>query len=238
MGFPSGRVGIHGVQVLSRDAWFGRADIDERDCPTYGTGCPAIHSGTTRATGPKDVAFVPWRLAGAAQRALDDPHAIAKHARREPDPVEEARERIDVLVDELRRLVVRVDAVLVEAAKLTTAASTGNMQPVRHRTGLGLDFRSNRGRRSQRARQLRHVACIARTRWRLAARPGERGACAQSPLVAGPHGATPTRAPLGHDNRDLQPPSRKLIRPRAPAMTEARFSGLSTAIRDGRGLGW
>lgn len=74
--------------------------------------------------GPKDVVLAPWRLAGTAHRALDDLHTIAQHARRDPDPVEEARERIDVLIDELRRLLVRVDAVIVGAAELTTAAGT------------------------------------------------------------------------------------------------------------------
>lgn len=68
--------------------------------------------------GIRDFVLAPWRLAGVAGRALDDLHAIADHARREPDPVEEARERIDVLVEELRRAGARIDDLIATASPL------------------------------------------------------------------------------------------------------------------------
>jgi DNA repair ATPase RecN len=60
--------------------------------------------------GPLDVVRAPLRAAQSAVRAVDDLHDIAERARRDPDPVEEVRQRLDAL--------------LVVAASLTTTAET------------------------------------------------------------------------------------------------------------------
>ena len=53
-----------------------------------------------------DILLLPVRGAQLAGRALDDLNALAERARREPDPVEEIRERIDLLLVELAALIV------------------------------------------------------------------------------------------------------------------------------------
>jgi methyl-accepting chemotaxis protein len=63
--------------------------------------------------GPIEVVLGPWRVARALARAAEDLNAVAERARRDPDPVEEARERLDALFTELETLIVairRVDA--------------------------------------------------------------------------------------------------------------------------------
>ena len=48
--------------------------------------------------GAIDVALIPWRAGRTVVRAADDLHEIAERARREPDPVEEVRQRLDALL--------------------------------------------------------------------------------------------------------------------------------------------
>ena len=45
--------------------------------------------------GPFDVVLAPWRAVRVVARAAEDLNAVAERARRDPDPVEEARERLD-----------------------------------------------------------------------------------------------------------------------------------------------
>src|SRR3712207_5145235 len=52
-------------------------------------------------------------------RALDDLNALADRARRDPDPVEEVRERVDTLIEEIRALVAVAGDVLLEARAIT-----------------------------------------------------------------------------------------------------------------------
>jgi DNA repair ATPase RecN len=54
-------------------------------------------------------------------QALDDLGALADRARREPDPVEEARERIDALLVELRAGIALAGEVLTEVRELSDA---------------------------------------------------------------------------------------------------------------------
>ena len=48
--------------------------------------------------GPIDVVLIPWRAGRTVARAADDLHEIAERARRDPDPVEEVRQRLDALL--------------------------------------------------------------------------------------------------------------------------------------------
>jgi DNA repair ATPase RecN len=48
--------------------------------------------------GPLDVVLAPVRAAQIAIRAAEDVHDLAERARRDPDPVEEVRERLDALL--------------------------------------------------------------------------------------------------------------------------------------------
>ena len=66
----------------------------------------------------RDLVLVPWHAASLAARALDDLHSIAEQARRDPDPVDEARERVDVLVEELRRAGARIEELTATAGPL------------------------------------------------------------------------------------------------------------------------
>jgi hypothetical protein len=62
---------------------------------------------------PFDVVFAPWRAVRVLARAAEDLNAVAERARRDPDPVEQAREGLDALFTELETLIVairRVDA--------------------------------------------------------------------------------------------------------------------------------
>jgi methyl-accepting chemotaxis protein len=55
--------------------------------------------------GPRDAILAPVRAAGALARAADDLHTLAERARRDPDPVDEARERLDGLSSQLEALI-------------------------------------------------------------------------------------------------------------------------------------
>lgn len=68
--------------------------------------------------GATDLVLAPYRAGRLAVRALEDLNALAERARREPDPVEEVRERIDLLVSELGTLVVLLGEVVGEARAL------------------------------------------------------------------------------------------------------------------------
>ena len=64
-----------------------------------------------------DVALVPWRAGRGLARAAEDLHDLAERARRDPDPVDEARERLD-------RLSGQIDALLAVAGSLDGTART------------------------------------------------------------------------------------------------------------------
>lgn len=66
--------------------------------------------------GPRDLVLAPLRAVRLAARALDDLNALAERARRDPDPVEEVRVRLDMLLDRLGAVIVRADE-LVAAAR-------------------------------------------------------------------------------------------------------------------------
>jgi chromosome segregation ATPase len=68
--------------------------------------------------GPLDIAFAPWRAARVLARAAEDLNAVAERARRDPDPLEEARERLDSLFAELETLIVAIRAVDASALAL------------------------------------------------------------------------------------------------------------------------
>lgn len=76
-----------------------------------------------------DVLLAPWRIPVRAVRALDDLAALAERARRDPDPVEEVRQRLDALLLELAAVVgvaheiVRGGAELTDVARATVAAA-------------------------------------------------------------------------------------------------------------------
>ena len=74
---------------------------------------------------------VPVRLA----QALDDLATIAERARRDPDPVEEVRERIDTLIVELAAVIAVAREIVDGGAELTATARTVNT------TGIALDER-------------------------------------------------------------------------------------------------
>ena len=48
--------------------------------------------------GPLDLVLAPLRAAQTAARAVEDLHDLAERARREPDPVEDVRKRLDELL--------------------------------------------------------------------------------------------------------------------------------------------
>jgi hypothetical protein len=68
--------------------------------------------------GPIEVVLAPWRAVRALARAAEDLHAVAERARRDPDPVEEARERLDALFTELETLIVAIRTVDASAVAL------------------------------------------------------------------------------------------------------------------------
>jgi ABC-type transporter Mla subunit MlaD len=68
--------------------------------------------------GLADVVLLPWRGARAVARAAEDLNALAERARRDPDPVEEARERLDALFAELETLIAAVRKVDASAVAL------------------------------------------------------------------------------------------------------------------------
>ena len=70
--------------------------------------------------GPIDVALAPWRAVRVLARAAEDLNAVAERARRDPDPVEQARERLDALFTELKTLIVAIRTVDASAVALGT----------------------------------------------------------------------------------------------------------------------
>ena len=70
--------------------------------------------------GPVDVVLAPWRAGRAVVRAAEDLNALAERARREPDPVDEARQRLDALFAELETLIAAIRGVDARAAALVT----------------------------------------------------------------------------------------------------------------------
>lgn len=54
--------------------------------------------------GPVALVIAPWRVVRVLARAAEDLNAVAERARRTPDPVEEARERLDALFTQLETL--------------------------------------------------------------------------------------------------------------------------------------
>lgn len=71
----------------------------------------------------KAVLLAPVRIPGLAVRALDDLHVIGERARREPDPVEEVRGRLDALMTELVALVAVVGQVIGVGRQLNVTAA-------------------------------------------------------------------------------------------------------------------
>ena len=55
--------------------------------------------------GPFDVVLAPWRAVRVVARAAEDLNAVAERARRDPDPVEQARERLNALFTELETFI-------------------------------------------------------------------------------------------------------------------------------------
>ena len=68
--------------------------------------------------GPFDVVLAPWRAARVLARAAEDLNAVAERARRDPDPVEQARERLDALFTELETLIAGIRKVDTSAVAL------------------------------------------------------------------------------------------------------------------------
>ncbi len=67
--------------------------------------------------GPVDLALAPLRVARGLARAAEDLHVLAERARRDPDPVEMARKRVD-------RLSAEVETLLPVARSLNATAQT------------------------------------------------------------------------------------------------------------------
>jgi methyl-accepting chemotaxis protein len=55
--------------------------------------------------GPFDIVLAPLRVVRVLVRAADDLNAVAERARREPDPIDEARARLDSLSTQLETLI-------------------------------------------------------------------------------------------------------------------------------------
>jgi methyl-accepting chemotaxis protein len=68
--------------------------------------------------GPLDVVAAPWRAVRVLVRAADDLNDLAERARRDPDPLDEARARLDSLFTELETLIGAVRTVDASAVAL------------------------------------------------------------------------------------------------------------------------
>jgi chromosome segregation ATPase len=68
--------------------------------------------------GPADIVLGPWRAVRTVARAAEDLNALAERARRDPDPIDEARERVDALFAELEMLIAAVRRVDASAVAL------------------------------------------------------------------------------------------------------------------------
>ena len=61
--------------------------------------------------GPKEIVVAPWRAVQILVQAAEDLNTVAERARRDPDPVDEARARLDALFTELGTLIAAVRSV-------------------------------------------------------------------------------------------------------------------------------
>jgi ABC-type transporter Mla subunit MlaD len=68
---------------------------------------------------PLDLALAPWRTVQVIARAADDLNAVAERARRDPDPVDEARQRLDGLFTEVETLIAAIRTVDASAVALS-----------------------------------------------------------------------------------------------------------------------
>ena len=68
--------------------------------------------------GPIEVVLAPWRAVRVLARAAEDLNAVAERGRRDPDPVEQARERLDALFTELETLIAAIRTVDANAVAL------------------------------------------------------------------------------------------------------------------------
>jgi prefoldin subunit 5 len=68
--------------------------------------------------GPSEVVLAPWRGLRLLARAAEDLHAVAERARRDPDPVDEAWERLDALFKQLETLIAAIRTVDASAGAL------------------------------------------------------------------------------------------------------------------------
>lgn len=73
--------------------------------------------------GPLDAAMAPWRAVRGVIRAADDLHTLAERARRDPDPLDEARERLDRLTARLESLIGVGRSLDGNAASIDTGAT-------------------------------------------------------------------------------------------------------------------
>lgn len=90
--------------------------------------------------GPLDVVLAPVRLAQRVATALDDLTALADRARLDPDPVEQARERVDLALAEIQALRAVARELHVGCGELTAAARQLTAAAVTlTRTADGLD---------------------------------------------------------------------------------------------------
>jgi hypothetical protein len=68
--------------------------------------------------GPFELVLAPWRAVRVLARAAEDLNAVAERARRDPDPVEQARERLDALFTEVETLIACIRTVDASAVAL------------------------------------------------------------------------------------------------------------------------
>jgi len=68
--------------------------------------------------GPVEIALAPWRAVRVLARAAEDLNAVAERARRDPDPVDEARRRLDALFTQLEALLAAIRTVDARALEL------------------------------------------------------------------------------------------------------------------------
>jgi len=68
--------------------------------------------------GPVEIALAPWRAVRVLARAAEDLNAVAERARRDPDPVDEARRRLDALFTQLEALLAAIRTVDARAQEL------------------------------------------------------------------------------------------------------------------------
>ena len=83
--------------------------------------------------GPLDVLLAPARITQAIVRAAEDLNALAERARREPDPIDEARALLATVLADIRRL----DAHAVDVDRTAQTIVTGGDDL--RRTGESLD---------------------------------------------------------------------------------------------------